>query len=112
MGAWCFAKYIAETSLKVSPKAVFLVAGPAGVINKDEDNPDWNFSLESLSEVVGEKGIKTFIFHSEDDPVVPYEHALRYKEALPEAEFHTFSGRGHFVMEAFPELISAIRREV
>lgn len=109
MGAWFLAKYIAETPLRVNPKAVFLVAGPAGVINDEEDNLDWNFSLADFGSRVGEKGIKTFIFHSEDDPVVPYAHALRYKEALPEAQFHTFSSRGHFVMGDFPELVSAIR---
>ena len=47
--------------------------------------------------------------HSKDDFVVPYEHALKYKAALPEAELVTFEDKNHFLVEELPELVERIR---
>ena len=48
--------------------------------------------------------------HSKDDFVVPYEHALKYKEALPEAALLTFEDKNHFLVEELPELLTEIRK--
>jgi pimeloyl-ACP methyl ester carboxylesterase len=47
--------------------------------------------------------------HSKDDFVVPYEHALKYKAALPAAELITFEDKNHFLVEELPELVQKIR---
>ena len=47
--------------------------------------------------------------HSKDDFVVPYEHALKYTTALPQAEFISFEDKNHFLVAEFPELINKIK---
>ena len=40
---------------------------------------------------------------------MPYEHALKYKEVLPEAEFVSFEDKNHFLVAELPELIERIK---
>lgn len=109
-GGYFLAKYLAENAVSLKIQALLLVAAPAGVINDwGGDNPVWQFDMNKLAAVVREKGIKTFIFHSEDDPVVPFSHAEKYAKALPEAVLVRFSDRGHFLIPEFPELVEAIK---
>ena len=61
-----------------------------------------------LSELGG-KVEHIVIMHSKDDFVVPYEHALKYKAALPEATLLTFEDKNHFLVEELPELLQKIR---
>ena len=49
-----------------------------------------------------------FIYHSTDDPVVPYDHAVWLSKLLPKAKFISFSDRGHFSQTTFPELLENI----
>jgi predicted alpha/beta hydrolase family esterase len=51
---------------------------------------------------------KIFIYHSTDDHVVPYSHALAIKSYLPEAKLMTFSDRDHMWQAEFPELLENI----
>jgi uncharacterized protein len=48
------------------------------------------------------------IWHSVDDIIVPYDHALQLKKFLPTSELHQFVGKGHFNQSDFPELVTAI----
>jgi pimeloyl-ACP methyl ester carboxylesterase len=47
--------------------------------------------------------------HSTDDFLVPYEHAVALKAALPEAELITFSDKNHFLVPELPELVAYIK---
>lgn len=106
----CFlAKYLSENTLPMSIQALFLIATPAEPVDlKREDSGDFNFDLSQFAK--GVNHIKDiFIFHSKDDAVVPFEHALKYHAAIPSARLVSFEDKGHFLMEKFPELLEAIR---
>lgn len=108
-GAYFLAKYLVENAVPFSIKALFLLAAPFE--NADfggEDGGDFAFDTSRVGELE-KKAPKIYLFHSKDDFLVPYEHALRYKREVPEAELVTFEDKNHFLIEGFPELLEVIR---
>lgn len=112
LGAMFLAKYLSEKSMPVAVKHLFLLAAPF----EDHSAPEVNrqkagsFAFEAaLLNTMSVPQQNITIMHSTDDFVVPYEHALKYKEALPEAELVTFSDKNHFLVEELPELIERIK---
>lgn len=110
LGAQFLAKYLIENDIKLKIKGLFLLAGPCGYF-EDPDGMDcatFAFDAKDLP-AIQEKAQNITILHSTDDFVVPYEHALKYKEALPEAELVTFEDKNHFLVEELPELVERIK---
>lgn len=107
-GGYFLAKYFSENTMPMSIRAVFLISAP--VESGDfggEDGGDFNFDMSRFVE--GVSRIKdVFIFHSKDDSVVPFEHALKYHAAVPTAHLVSFKDKGHFLTEEFPELLEHI----
>lgn len=106
LGGIFFAKYFAEHTLPVRVGALVLVAAPYN----DEDAP---YSLADFALPASLSGIyasthQVILMQSEDDQIVPFLDVLKYKKALPEAEVVTFTNAGHFIGEAFPELVQKI----
>lgn len=112
-GGMFLVKYLIENTPPFTIKALFLAAAVHVSDNKinesREDGGDFIFDTSKVGELQ-KKAENIVIMHSEDDFVVPFEHALRYKAALPEAELVTFSDKNHFLIEEFPELIEKIKR--
>ena len=109
LGAMFLARYLSENDLPFKTKAVFLMAGAYGLPGfSDKDCGDFLVAPETAS-VIGKKFLKVVIMHSKDDFLVPYEHALKLKEAMPEAELVIFEDKNHFLIEEFPELIAHIK---
>lgn len=53
------------------------------------------------------------IWHSTDDPVVPYEHSMKYHTNLTGSILHTFGDRWHFSGQAhFVELFLEIQKQI
>ena len=110
LGAQFLAKYLIENDVKVDIEGLFLLAGPCGYFD-DPDGMDcasFAFDQTDLHKIQDKVG-KITIMHSKDDFVVPYDHALKYKEALPEAELVTFTDKNHFLVEELPELVEKIK---
>ncbi|MFT5036897.1 MAG: putative alpha/beta hydrolase family esterase [Candidatus Azotimanducaceae bacterium] len=109
LGGYFLAKYLSENNMSVAIGSLYLVAAVYESDNfEGEDGGDFNFDPKNLPQIA-EKVENIHILHSKDDPVVPYEHALKFKEALPRAELMTFEDKGHFNMEEFPELVGMVR---
>ncbi len=109
LGGYFLAKYLSENKMPVSVQGLFLLAAPFH--NDDfggEDGGDFAFDPKNLGSLTAQVR-DIHILHSKDDPVVPYTHALMYKEVLPKAQLHTFIDKNHFILEEFPELIAQIR---
>src|SRR5262249_53881475 len=51
---------------------------------------------------------KFVIIHAKDDPLVPFDHALRYQEAL-NAELVLLGKGGHFVQKTAPPILHAVK---
>lgn len=111
LGGYFLVKYLLENQLPVSVRGLFLIAAPARRFTDDsgEDGGDFHFDANKLPQLAN-KARKIAVFHSTDDPVVPYEHALVYTEVLPDATLHHFEDRGHFLQGEFPELVEEVRR--
>lgn len=108
-GGYFLVKYLSENTLPFTIRALYLLAAPfeAGDF-KGEDGGDFSFDPEKLSHI-SDQVSSVFIFHSTDDPIVPYDHARKYQKALPHAKLVTFKDRGHFLVEALPELIESVK---
>lgn len=108
-GGYFLAKYLTENVTPFRVKAAFLGAAPFKPDDfHGEDGGDFAFDTEQLSKLQ-ERTDRVFIFHSKDDPVVPFSHGEHYAEALPKAEFVVFEDKNHFLIEEFPELIEKIK---
>jgi len=108
-GGYFLAKYLSENAVPFSIRALYLVAAPIGRENfGGEDGGDFNFDTSRLP-TLQEKVANVYIFHSKDDPVVPYTHAEAYKKMLPGAQLVSFEDRGHFLVEDFSELLAHLR---
>ena len=108
-GAYFFVKYLLEEDpLPFTVKGLILVAPPFEPDDfGGEDGGDFDFDTDDVAELAG-KVEKIIIMHSKDDPVVPFSHAQKYMEALPQAEFAVFEDKNHFLVADFPELIQKI----
>ena len=111
-GAMFLTKYVIENTTPFSIKALLLVAAPWPVTDRvndsREDGGDFTCDTARVRELA-QKTDQIVLFHSKDDFVVPYEHALKYKAALPTAELVTFEDKNHFLIPQFPELLEIIR---
>lgn len=112
LGGMFLLKYFLEAKTPFKTKSLQIVSSPAGDYKIEaepgNDCKTFQFALHDLSQIVKKVGSIT-IYHSEDDFVVPYDHALKLIEALPEAELVSFKDRNHFLQAEFPELVNKIK---
>lgn len=108
LGGIFLAKYLSENKFPKKILATFLVAAPYD--DKKSKNSLGDFNLPENLNKFQKQGGKIFIYHSEDDPVVPFGNLKKYKRALPKAETKIFENREHFSQTKFPELINNIKK--
>lgn len=105
MGGLFLAKYLSENIFPKKISGLFLIAAP-----HSRAKDIGNFELKSNLEKVREQCQNIHLFQSEDDTVVSASEAEEYKKAWPDAKLHTFTDRGHFNQENFPELVAEIKK--
>ncbi|MCX6761879.1 MAG: alpha/beta hydrolase [Candidatus Moranbacteria bacterium] len=110
LGSIFLAKYLSENDFPVKIKAVFLIAAPYD--DKDRSDIDYTLgdfilpdSLDNFSKQVE----KIFLYHSADDPVVPFVDLEKYAQKLPSAERVVFKDKGHFNLREFPEFVEKLK---
>ncbi len=106
LGAVFLAKYLSEENISRKIKATFLVAAP---YEYDENRKLPEFVIEKPLLKLAEQAGELYMYHSKDDPVVPYFEFEKYGAQLPNAHMKSFEDRQHFNQETFPELIEDIR---
>lgn len=117
LGGMFLAKYLSENTLPVNVGKLYLLAAPCGDYldpNNETSGNDcgtFKFSVTEL-EQLSRQVENIQIWHSKDDFVVPYQHALEYIKALPGAKLVTFSDRNHFLQADFPELVASIKDQI
>jgi hypothetical protein len=107
LGGIFLAKYLSENDFPKKIKRVFLVAAPFDSLDSEYTLAD--FSLPDDLSKFTEQGNKIYLYHSEDDPVVPFVDLGKYKKMLPTAKTIIFNNREHFNQEEFPEIIEEIK---
>jgi hypothetical protein len=103
-GASVLLKYLSETLHRPSLAGLFLVATPFWGPDFPEFAlpPDFGVRLRDLSPL--------YLYHSRDDPEIPFEHLERHSRLLPHAVVQALDERGHeFNQPEFPELAADIR---
>lgn len=103
-GASVLLKYFVDSAPRTQMAGLFLVATPLWGPDFAEFAlpPDFGVRLRDLTPV--------YLYHSKDDPEVPFDHVERYGHALPQAIVRVLDGRGHeFDQAHFPELVADIR---
>lgn len=108
LGAMFIVKYLSEHTINKTIKKTLLLATPFD--NADTDQLVWFQRKSNLKHLEKQAG-KLFFYHSEDDFAVPFEHVMKYKKALPRANFRLMKDRNHFLQEEVPELNSDISNE-
>ena len=105
-------KYLGENTFPKKIKQLHLVAAVVDGSDRPANKQYlWDFAFEANTIAnLENKAENIFIYHSTDDPVVPYSHAQKIKAYLPNAKLMTFTDRGHFSLPEFPELLENIRK--
>ena len=100
LGAMFLAKYLHESPLSTPVRRLVLVS-PC----YDDESVEDLGSFQVTSAAGLEKSAKEIhLFHSKDDPVVPFTELAKFQRDLPTAKVHIFEDRNHFFQPTFPEL--------
>jgi uncharacterized protein len=111
LGGMFLAKYLCEEKIKVAVSQLHLLASPGGEYESDGgDCAEFLFSSEKLGSWNGNQVKKVYIWHSEDDFVVPFVEALWYQSHLPQAKMKLFTDKNHFLGPELPELALEIKK--
>lgn len=110
LGGIFLAEYLAENDLKKQVKALILVAAPYA-LRHEKGMAD--FGLPAVLSRIERQTEKVVLYHSVDDPIVPFSAMKKYAKALPCAETRVFKNRGHFNgIKSFPEMVREIKKIV
>lgn len=99
LGGIFLAKYFSENSIRA--RSLHLIAAPFEKCGTFELVRDLSNVAKNVANI--------HLWHSKDDPVVPFDELTKYRAAIPSAEAHVFEDRLHFNGERFDELETAIR---
>jgi uncharacterized protein len=109
LGGMFLAKYLSENKVSFTISKIFLLGAPCGFYDDGTGNDCGSFGFDPTDLENIRQNVKDIeIWHSTDDFVVPYEHALRFQKYLPEAKLVTFTDRNHFLQEELPELVAQL----
>jgi predicted alpha/beta hydrolase family esterase len=92
LGASMLLKYLSESRVQKKIAGIFLIATPFW--SGDED---WKQGLK-LHEDFGDKipkNVPIFLYHSQDDDEVPFDHLKIYAQNLPQATLRKITHGGH-----------------
>ena len=107
LGGMFLAKYFQTHHLARGVHRVVLVAARYG---GDDEDDNGSFVVESATNLP-KSTEEVHLFHSVDDPFVPYEDMAKFHRDMPEAILHSFNDRGHFIDPTFPELLELVKQK-
>jgi uncharacterized protein len=98
-------KYLAEGSFRKPVRGLFLVSVP----NWGPDG--WAYSEFAAPNDLGSRlpTSRIFLYHSRDDPEVPFGHLAYYQDHLPTATARPIDGAEHSFVEGLPTLVDDIQ---
>jgi predicted alpha/beta hydrolase family esterase len=107
LGGVFLPKYLSENESPKKIKAVILVAAPFD--NEGGTEKLASFALKKPLDGFARQAGEIHLFHSKDDPCVPFAQLAKYQKSLPTAQAHIFENRGHFRQENFSEMVDLVR---
>jgi predicted alpha/beta hydrolase family esterase len=107
LGGTFIVKYLSENKLALPIFGVFLVAP---VYNSDgAEFTMADFIMPQSLELLENQTSAIFLYHSQDDQVVPFGNVRQFQQRLKNAIVRIFENKGHFNQSAFPELVGDIK---
>lgn len=109
LGGIFLTKYLSENKFPKKIKALILVAPPYSNKLKGEYFAG-GFKLGKDLTLITKNCPQVFLLFSEDDEVVPLDHAAKYAKNLPAAKLFVLKNKnGHFRISKFPEIVKLIK---
>ena len=98
-------KYLAEGSYRKPVRGLFFVSVP----NWGPDG--WAYDEYAVSNDIGSRlpPSRIFLYHSRDDPEVPFAHLANYQDHLPTATARPIEGSEHSFVEGLSILVDDIK---
>jgi predicted alpha/beta hydrolase family esterase len=103
LGGAFLAKYLSENVFPKKIKGVFLVSAVF-----DKDTEGYTLASFTLPPKLDLQTSNIFLYHSEDDPVVPVSAVENFHLAFPSSKSTIFQDRKHINQEQFEELAEDI----
>lgn len=108
LGGAALLKFMAEEGFPASVSALFMIATPYK--GSDGEWGEDDFAVDAGFATALPRTKPLFLYHSDEDEWVPFEHMARWAEKLEHATIRAFSNRGHsFSSQPFRELIEDIK---
>lgn len=106
LGAMFLVKYLHERPLVRPVRQLHLLAG-------GYDAPEHDYGSFRIQSAAGleQSAQNIHLYHSQDDPVVPFSELVKFQADLPSATVHQFTDRHHFIGPEFPELITILKEK-
>jgi predicted alpha/beta hydrolase family esterase len=106
LGGSVLLKYLSEEGAPISAAGLFLVAAPYwGAEGWKVDD----FALDSEFASRLPRSLEIFLYHSREDPEVPFAHAAIYAARLSQATFRAIGGSEHEFKDGLRELADDIK---
>lgn len=109
LGAMFLAKYLDSHTLTHPVRQLILISGGYDDESSEELG---SFKVLSAKNVI-RSAQDIHLFHSEDDPVVPFSELAKFQRDIPSAKLHIFTDKGHFFAASptFPELLELLQQK-
>ena len=106
LGGSVLLKYLSEEKPNISISALFLISIPYWGKNGWEVE---DFEMRKNFETELNHITKVYLYHSENDAIVPFEHLNFYQSAFPHAIIRVLKGTDHAFTNGLTELVSDIK---
>lgn len=111
LGGTFLAKYLSENKLPRKALSTFLVCPPFDDTLPGEDLVG-GFVLKADLSLIEKNTKNLHLLFSKDDPIVPVDHAGKYRKKLKNAHIVVLKNKnGHFGVATFPEIIKMIKED-
>ena len=92
LGASMVLKYLSESQVRKEIAGIFLISTPFW-----SGEEEWKQGLKLHEDFAGKlpNNVPIFLYHSHDDPEVPFEHLDLYAQKLPHATIRAITSGGH-----------------
>ncbi|HCH34208.1 MAG: hypothetical protein UY35_C0005G0044 [Candidatus Saccharibacteria bacterium GW2011_GWC2_48_9] len=107
LGAMFLAKYLHELPLQKKVRRLILIAG----VYDDQSSGDSGSFAVGDATGLERSASDIHLFHSKDDPAVPFSELAKFQADIPTAMSHVFEDRGHFTDSTFPELLELLNQK-
>jgi len=107
LGGSVLLKYLSEQAFKQPISGLFMIASPYWGVDDDWGIEDFILKENFASKLPQIPQI--FLYHSDNDKIVPSAHVEHYKGKLPLAKTRILDGAEHLFNNGLPELVNDIK---